>query len=245
MQNFELFSEEYWYPLSAIGLTTDFWRVNVHTIINTWLVLLLLTTLILIVRYGLSRNNTIIKQLSFSFVETFKELYFQTLSTYSYEYFTFCVSLFIFILLCNMTALIPFAEEPTGDLNTTVSLAIISFVYTQIASVKALGIKKYLHHFIEPISFLLPLNIIEKLSSVLSLSLRLFGNIFGGMLLTKLYLSAVGGVILYEFLGMALGINLLIMGFFGIFEGFIQAFVFTVLTLTYLSFAVQTDEDHA
>lgn len=244
MQELELFPSDFWEPLKPLGLEGAFWQLNKHTLIDTWIVLIVLLLLIFGIRLALTQRQSIGRHVVVSFIKTFKDLYHQTIPVYKYSYFTFILTLFTFILLCNLSALLPFVEEPTGDLNTTLALALISFIYTQAATIYEQGITGYFKHFIEPVPFLMPLTVVEKLSSIISLALRLFGNIFGGMLLTKIYMMAVGGVLLYEFIGMILGFNLLIMGFFGVFEGFIQAFVFTVLTLTYLSFAVHTEDSH-
>ena len=86
---------------------------------------------------------------------------------------------------------------------------------------------------------MLPLNIVGKLSSIISISFRLFGNIFGGAIITKLYFTAIRGSIILELLGILSGTNFLIIAFFTLFEGLLQAFVFAMLTLTYISLGTQ------
>ena len=130
-------------------------------------------------------------------------------------------------------------DEPTKDLNTTLALGIISFLYIQIYTVKAHGFKEYLKEYLTPFFLMLPLNIIGKLATIVSISFRLFGNIFGGSIISHIYLHAIQGSLLLETLGLTLGINLAILIFFGLFEGFLQAFVFAMLSLTYLSIALQ------
>jgi F-type H+-transporting ATPase subunit a len=90
---------------------------------------------------------------------------------------------------------------------------------------------------------LFPLNVIGKLSSIVSISFRLFGNVFGGSIISKIYLSFISGSIIFETIGLLSGINFLIIIFFGLFEGFIQAFVFAMLTMTYLSVAIQSEKE--
>lgn len=243
MQKIDLFADEYWQPLVSFGYTNSFFNLNKHTIIDTWIVLVLLCLLIALMRYFLARPESIGHFVLMKMVSGFRDLYDQTMPHYSYEHFTFAFSLFIFILLCNTSTVLPFIEEPTANLNTTLALAVASFTYTQVASIIELGFIGFLKHFIQPLAFLLPLNIIEKLATIVSLSLRLFGNIFGGMLLTKIYLGAIGGVFTYELIATLIGVNFIITGFFSIFEGFIQAFVFTILSMTYLSIATSHDEE--
>src|SRR5690606_8858231 len=141
--------------------------------------------------------------------------------------------------LCNTASIIPLLDEPTRDLNTALALGIISFIYIQVFTIKAHGIKSYIGGFFKPFFVMFPLNIIGKLSSIISVSFRLFGNIFGGSIITKLYFTAIQGSVLFELAGILTGMNLLIVLFFTLFEGLLQAFVFAMLTLTYLSIGSQ------
>jgi F-type H+-transporting ATPase subunit a len=148
----------------------------------------------------------------------------------------------VFILICNIISLIPWLEEPSSDLSTTLGLGITSFIYIQAWSIKANGFLGYLKGFLEPFFFLLPLNVIGLFASIISISFRLFGNIFGGFVITKLYLQFIGGKPLLEIIGIVSGLNILLVLFFVLFAGFIQAFVFSMLSLTYLSLAIQKEE---
>ena len=130
-------------------------------------------------------------------------------------------------------------DEPTRDLNTTLALGIISFIYIQSVTIKTRGIGSYVKDFFQPFFVMLPLNVVGKLSSIISISFRLFGNIFGGAIITKLYFSTIRGSIILELLGILSGANFLIVAFFTLFEGLLQAFVFAMLTLTYLSIGTQ------
>ena len=71
-------------------------------------------------------------------------------------------------------------EEPTQNLNTTLALAMTSFFYVQYNGIRAHGIKGYLKEYTEPFIIMAPLHIISKLASIVSMSFRLFGNIYGG-----------------------------------------------------------------
>lgn len=146
----------------------------------------------------------------------------------------------MFIFLCNSVPLVPWIEEPTQDLNTTLSLGIISFLYIQFYSIKTNGLWNYTKEYFSPFFLMLPLNVIGKIASIVSLSFRLFGNIFGGVIIAKIFTSAIDGQWLYEILGIPLGIVITL--FFGLFEGALQAFVFTMLTITYLATALQSKQ---
>jgi F-type H+-transporting ATPase subunit a len=81
------------------------------------------------------------------------------------------------------------------------------------------------------------------LATIISISFRLFGNIFGGSIISEIWFGFLGKSIFFELGGILTGVNFLVLGFFGMFEAFLQAFVFTMLTLTYLSIGIQHEEE--
>lgn len=244
MQDFEIFHQSFWKPLSYIGLTGNFWNINKNTIIFTWVVLGLLFLISLACYYVLTkRRDGIAAYIINSLVKTFKDLVEQTIGYFSFKHFAFITSMFTFIFFCNIIALIPWIEEPTTDVSTTLALGIISFVYVQVYAIKTGGLKEYVKEFFAPFFLLFPLNVISELAKIVSISFRLFGNIFGGSIISRLWTSAIGGKVLLELLGILSGLNILIFAFFVIFEGFIQAFVFSMLTLTYLSMALGSESE--
>ena len=140
-------------------------------------------------------------------------------------FFPFIGTLFLFILVSNLIGLIPGLFSPTANLNTTLALALCTFVYTHIIGIKFHGIK-YIKHFLGPIWWLaplmLPIELIGHLARVMSLSVRLFGNIFGKeTVLTILF--AMAGLYLAP----------LPILFLGILVSFIQALVFMLLATMY------------
>jgi F-type H+-transporting ATPase subunit a len=162
--------------------------------------------------------------------------------------------------------LLPGAEEPTNDINTTFAFALVSFCYIQKETIRSHGFIAYIQEYIKlpfnwlpekktlwfPIQFIgrcianicagalsLPFELLSKIASVLSLSLRLFGNILGGSIITTMLNKAVAGSVLYQTIALATGLNLIVTLFFGLFEAGIQAFVFTLLSVTYLSMGVK------
>ncbi len=239
MQGLEdLFDAQLYNPFQWFGIDNDILKVNSQTIIDTWLVLLALCFIILICRILLAQKNGIARYFLTSFVVSFKDLVVQTLGKFSYHHFSFITSLFIFIITCNWISLIPFIEEPTKDLNTTLALGLASFFYKEFYAIKLHGFFSYIKGFFQPFFLMFPLNIIGHLSKVVSVSFRLFGNIFGGSIISGIYLGAISSSWIAEMFGLFTGINYIVLLFFVIFEGLIQAFVFSMLTLTYLSISL-------
>ncbi|MGB9668596.1 MAG: F0F1 ATP synthase subunit A [Thermosulfidibacteraceae bacterium] len=144
---------------------------------------------------------------------------------------------FMFILLSNWIGNVPGFISPTANWNTTIAPAIVVFVYYHVQGIRKHGFIKYLKHFGGPVPFMAPvifvLETIGHFARVLSLSLRLFGNIMGEETLAVILFSLVPLIIPVPFM------------FLSIFFGFVQALVFTLLTTVYISLAVEEEhEEH-
>jgi F-type H+-transporting ATPase subunit a len=137
----------------------------------------------------------------------------------------------LFIFASNLLGLIPGFLSPTSNINTTLACALVVVCTTHIIGIKFHGIK-YVKHFMGPVSWLaplmLPIEIIGHISRVLSLTLRLFGNIMGEDLVLAILLVLAG-----QFLAP------LPMMFLAIFTSFVQAFIFSLLSMMYFSGAME------
>ena len=138
-------------------------------------------------------------------------------------------ALFMFLLVSNWLGIVPHLEEPTKDLNTPLSLGVMGFVIAHVAGIRKKGFKQYAGEYFQPIFFMAPLNIIGELAKIVSISFRLFGNIMGGSIIILVVSYLTWSVLLPPFL----------YAFFGMFVGTIQAFVFTMLTVVYISVQVK------
>ena len=138
-------------------------------------------------------------------------------------------ALFLFLLVSNWLGIIPHLDEPTKDLNTPLSLGVMGFVIAHVAGIRKKGFKNYASEYFQPIFFMAPLNIIGELAKIVSISFRLFGNIMGGSIIILVVSYLTWSVFLPPFL----------YAFFGMFVGTIQAFVFTMLTVVYISVQVK------
>ncbi len=139
------------------------------------------------------------------------------------KYLPLVGSLFIFILFLNLAWFIPGLKPPTMDYSTTAAFGVTTIISVQILGILSHGPGKYFKHFISPSPALAPLTIVEELVKPVSLSLRLFGNMFGEKMVVTIL------AILVPFL-IPVPVQLL-----GVLFASIQAFVFTLLTTTYLS----------
>lgn len=243
MEGFQGFEAEFWNPFSIIDIDNKLLYLNKETLIATWAVLLVLAISLFIFRYFLKYKNGIIRYLLVQYVQQFKDLTSETLGSFQYNHFVFITTIFTFILLCNWIAILPFVEEPTKDLNTTLALGITAFIYKEYYAIQSAGLLAYIKEFFHPFFLMFPLNVIGHLSKVISMSFRLFGNIFGGSIISMIYLKAISSNVLLELAGIITGFNFGIIFFFILFEGLIQAFVFAMLSLAYLSIAIQASHE--
>lgn len=231
-----------WFPLQALGLTDSYWRLDLGVILHTWVVLAVIIALIISVRLVLQNKRSLLRHMIMAFARVFRDMIVQSMGEFNFDYFSFIISLFTFILLCNLLPIVPWFDEPTSNVNTTFALGITGFLFTQAWGIRAHGVWGYIKTFFHPFFLMFPLNVVEKLASIVSLSFRLFGNIFGGMIISKMWLSAIGGNFWFELVATFSGVNFIVLTFFVLFEGFIQAFVFSMLSLTYLTLVVKGEE---
>ncbi len=203
---------------------------NLETIIMTWIAIGLLTTFGIFAsrkRSMLPGPIQVVGELLVS------QLYQLTEDAIDKEgakkYGPLVCSLFMFLVICNSLGIIPPLEEPTKDLNTPLAFGIMGAVIANYAGIRAKGIKKYLGEYFQPFFIMFPLNVIDQIAKVVSISFRLFGNIMGGSIIILVVSHLTFSVVLPPFLNV----------FFGLFVGTIQAFVFTMLTIVYISLQVK------
>jgi F-type H+-transporting ATPase subunit a len=147
----------------------------------------------------------------------------------------FAMALFLFILVANWLAVIPtdfrkghpeYLPPPASDVNLTYALAIIVIGALHISGVRKRGLRGFYGHLFRKPRILIPLNILEELIKPVTLSLRLFGNIFAGTIMVAL-IAAMPAFVLW--------LPNILWKLFDMFIGLIQAFIFGLLTIIYLS----------
>jgi F-type H+-transporting ATPase subunit a len=147
------------------------------------------------------------------------------------KFFPLIATVFLYIATCNLLGLIPGFYPPTASINTTLSCALTVVIFTHVIGVRFHGVK-YIKHFLGPIWWLSPLiliiELIGHLARILSLSIRLFGNITGHELVLGI-LFALAGAAFAPLPIMALGI----------FVALLQAFVFFLLSIIYFAGAME------
>jgi F-type H+-transporting ATPase subunit a len=199
-----------------------------------FLVLLFLVLLFLLVRSRLSVEQPKALQHIFEFAHQSIQGQSEEIIGHHSEGFTpFLVALAFFILICNLIGLIPGFESPTAEPIVPLGCAICAFFYYQAAGFRHHGIA-YLKHFMGPMWWLaiimIPIEIISHLARVLSLTVRLFANMFAGDMVTMVFFSLVPVGVPVLFMALHIGVS------------FLQTYIFILLTTVYLAGAVA--EEH-
>ncbi len=152
------------------------------------------------------------------------------------KYTPFIGTLFIYITLMDIFGIIPFMKSGTANLSTTVGLAITAIIYVHAMAIREIGFVGWIKHFLgEPLwlaPLMFPLHLIGEIAKPISLSLRLFGNIFGEDTILVI-VAGLSPVIILPWLRL-IPVQFPIMAF-AVFTGFVQALIFSVLTAGYLA----------
>ena len=150
------------------------------------------------------------------------------------QYLPLVLTVGLFVLISNLVGIIPGFESPTSNINVTLPLALVVFIYYNYEGIRVNGVKKYFAHFMGPVPILAPLmfpiEIVSHISRIISLSFRLFGNIKGDDLFLWVLLMLV------PFFAPLPAYLLLT------FSALLQTFVFMILIYVYLAGAVAIDD---
>lgn len=161
-------------------------------------------------------------------VESINNLVVTTMGKTAKSYAPYIGTLALYIALSNIMGLFGI-RPPTADVNTTMGLAVMTFVLIHASGIRA----KKLKHFkslLEPMPFLLPLNILSELATPISLGFRLFGNIVGGMIIMSLVYGALG---YFALIPVPAALHV----YFDLFSGLLQSFIFVMLTMVFVTMA--------
>ncbi len=252
-----------WHYIPFTDVPIPMGGINVLTVFNTLVVMAVLWTLMWFAVRNTAKVPSRAQLIIETFVGMFDGLVMSSLELETIEqnrrFLPLIACLFLFLLLSNFMGFVPFPgfEEPTADINCTLALGIMSVVIATWCGVRAKGAGGYFGELLGPLwsqedvtgialvagklsaLFFFPLNVIGEMAKVVSISFRLFGNIIGGAIIivvvsTLVHSMYIGGVPLPDFF-LPIGLDF----FFIFFVGAVQAFVFTMLTLTYIAVAIK------
>ncbi|HEV3152480.1 MAG TPA: F0F1 ATP synthase subunit A [Candidatus Baltobacteraceae bacterium] len=225
--------------------------VHSDTIVTTWIVMLVSLAFFAWIGASyrsprVSKRQTVIEGV----INYIADLANGVLGEQGEPFVPFFITLFIFIFLLNQFGFLPFKPlglpfggSPTADLNTTAAYALMVFILIQAVGLKKYGLRFYAH-LLKPFPILAPINLLEELARPATLAARLFFNIFVGELLFIIIASIITAKVMIGPVNLSLAVTILpfFIQFFNFFVGTVQAFLFTLLAIVYLSLAVA--EEH-
>ncbi len=146
-------------------------------------------------------------------------------------YLPFVGTLFIFIAISNILAIVPGYIPPTSSLSTTAALAICVFIAVPVFGITNQGVMNYLRQYLQPTFFMLPFNIIGELSRTMALAVRLYGNMMSGTIIVAILLTITPLVFP------------VVMQALGLLTGLIQAYIFAILAMVYIASASKAHQE--
>ena len=225
------------------------------TLVVTWAVMALLTLLSIWLTRNLKVRAVSKRQAAAEFlVETAEQFVLGSMGPRFARYVPFVAALFCLSLVSSLSSLVGLFA-PTADLSTELGWALLVFGLITYTKIRTNGVLGYARGFTKPIFLLTPFNLISELATPLSMAFRHFGNIVSGVVISTLVYAALAAAnralfgllpgLLGELLGaipfLDVGIPAVLSLYFDWFSGFMQAFIFCMLTAMYLAAAAETD----
>ncbi len=210
------------------------WRLGpvevTGTVVYSLIASAVLVVFALLVRLGLRTNRSTWPVAAEFVVEHLEGIMREMFECDPRPYTPLVATLALFIGTANLLGLVPGLSSPTADFSTTAALAVVVFLAVPFYGIRARGLRGYLRHYLEPTPLLLPLEIITELSRTLALAVRLFGNVVSEELVIAVLLTIAGLLVPVPIMMLS------------VLTGVVQAYIFAVLTVVYLSAAVRAQQ---
>lgn len=211
-----------------------------ETVTNTWLIMIAVIVFFYFATRNLEKIPGKLQNALEALVDAIYGLTKQSMGDDKVGFAPYMGTLLIYLTIANLLGLVGF-RPPTADVNTTLSLAIMTFAMIHGFGMKSKGVGTYLKGFTEPFAALTPLNVIGELATPISLGFRLFGNIVGGLIIMSLLYSALA--VLSAKIGLGIPIFQTAIPapfhiYFDLFAGVLQSFIFVMLSMVFVSMAM-------
>ena len=202
-----------------------------ETVVYSLLVSGLLVGFALLARIGLTRRTTGWQIAAEFLVEHLEGVMREMFDCDPKPYTPLVATLALYIGTANLFGLLPQMHSPTADFSTTSALALIVFLAVPYYGIRARGLGGYLKHYLQPTPLMLPLELISEFSRTLALAVRLFGNVVSEELVIAVLVGLAGLLVPVPMMMLS------------VLTGLVQAYIFAVLTVVYLSAAVRTQHE--
>ena len=243
-------------PKVFFAIKTPWFDINIT---QTTVSLLVVTVILILAAYLLTRNITkrpgrkqvIVEKL----VSMLYGLVENTMGKHNLSFAPYIGTLFLSSICGTLIGMTGIFRSATADLSVTLAWALVTTALVWYHNIKNFGFKSWLKGFTEPIIVMTPMNIVSEIAQPISMAFRHFGNVAGGSVLTSLIYMALGGLtsIVFSWLPdfissvfpplFAAGIPAVLSIYFDLFSGFVQALVFSLLTMVYVGAAIPAPEE--
>ncbi len=218
-------------PDEIVFFEYGFVKIN-FTIVTTWALMLFMVigsfviTRKLVIETKISRWQSILEMILIGIKGQIEEVGLHK----SKSYIGFLGTLFLFLFISNLLAVLPVYEPPTSSLSTTAALAVSVFFAVPVFNIMEHGILNYLKSYVKPIPIMLPFHIISEFSRTLALAVRLFGNMMSGVIILGILITITPLVFP------------IVMTAFGLLTGSVQSYIFTILASVFIAAAANEGE---
>ena len=218
-----------------------------QTVITLLVASILLIVLALVIRRSLKKRPGGFQVVVEKLVNMLYGLVEETMGKHNLKFAPYIGTLFLSSIVCTLLGMTQILRSATADLSVTLAWALVTTGLVWFWNIKNFGFKSWLKGFTEPIVVMTPMNIVSEIAQPISLAFRHFGNVAGGGVLTSLIYIALGTLtnlvfgwlpgLLGEISFLQVGIPAFLSIYFDLFSGFVQALVFSLLTMVYVGAA--------
>ena len=201
------------------------------TVVATWAIMAVLAACAWAVTRRLSLEPSALQTTVEGLVETIESAVAEVAPRDAQRLLPFVGTLWIFLVVANLSSVLPGVDAPTDDLSATAALALLVFLSTHWYGVRIAGVRSYVRHYVTPSPILLPFHLVSEISRTVALAMRLFGNMMSLEMAALLVLLVAGFLVPIPILMLH------------IVEALVQAYIFGMLALIYISSGIQTLQD--
>ena len=230
------------------AIELPWFTINItQTVLTLFVASIILIVLALVIRKSLKKRPGGFQVVVEKLVNMLYGLVEDTMGKHNLKFAPYIGTLFLSSIVCTLLGMTQILRSATADLSVTLAWALVTTGLVWFWNIKNFGFKAWLKGFTEPIVVMTPMNIVSEIAQPISLAFRHFGNVVGGSVLTSLIYIALGGLTNVVFgwlpglLGsipfLQVGIPAFLSIYFDLFSGFVQALVFSLLTMVYVGAA--------
>ena len=211
--------------LPSVNLFGYNFQITISLIVQ-WVIVLVLSLLIAFINLNLKKIPDKKQNVVEIFVEFVGKTVEESMGKDFKSFVPFIGTLGIYLIAMNLVGLVGI-KPPTTDYSVTLGMGLIAFIVIQGYAIKKVGIVHYFTGYAKPVAVLLPINIMERIMLPISLSLRLFGNMFAATIIMDLVYGGLSGIAWVAQLGIPIPFHM----YFDLFDGAIQMVIFVMLTM--------------